>query len=74
MGKDGLVKLSESKAIVLTQICDNITALSPFGKPTLSQVLLSLSIYAKTGSKLVIDDLKRIGTGYRNDFYSGQMG
>ena len=48
---------------MLTQICDNISALAPFSKPTISQVLLSLSIYAKTGSKLVIDDLKRIGAG-----------
>lgn len=63
VGKDGLVKLSENKATIVTQICDNITALSPHNKPTLSQVLLSLSIYAKTGSKLIIDDLKRIGTG-----------
>ena len=63
IGKDGFVKLSENKATVVTQICDNISALAPFSKPTMSQVLLSLSIYAKTGSKLVIDDLKRIGTG-----------
>ena len=63
MGKDGFVKLSANKATVIAQICDNVTALVPFAKPALSQVLLSLSIYAKTGSKLVIDDLKKIGTG-----------
>ena len=63
IGKDGFVKLSENKATVVTQICENISALAPFSNPPMSQVLLSLSIYAKTGPKLVIDDLKRIGTG-----------
>ena len=63
MGKDGFVKLSVNKATIVTQICDNITALTPHSKPTLSQVLISLSIYAKTGSKLIVDDLKKIGTG-----------
>ena len=29
----------------------------------MSQVLISLSIYAKTGSKLIVDDLRRLGTG-----------
>ena len=48
---------------MISQICDNITALAPFSKPTMSQVLISLSIYAKTGSKLIVDDLGRLGSG-----------
>ena len=63
MDKDGSVKLSTNKATIVTQICENINALVPSGQPLLSQVLLSLTMYAKTGSQTVVDDLKKIGSG-----------
>ena len=43
------------------KFCDHIETLIPNAKSSLSQVLLSLNIYRKTGSSEVITDLHRIG-------------
>ena len=60
---DGSVKLSKSKAIKVTKICSEIESLIPNTTPSSSQVLLSLSMYRKTGSSTVIDDLNKFGHG-----------
>ena len=56
-------KLSKDKATKVSKICDNIETLIPNAKSSLSQVLLSLNIYRKTGSSEVNTDLHRIGHG-----------
>ena len=61
--ENGTVKLSKFKATKVSKICDDIETLIPDAKPSLSQVLLSLNIYRKTGSSEVIRDLHRIGRG-----------
>ena len=53
VGKDGFVKLPLNKAIKVRQICENIQSLVPKAQPTLGQILLSLNMYSKTGSKRV---------------------
>ena len=60
---DGSVKLSKGKATKVTKICSEIESLIPNTTPSLSQVLLSLRIYRKTGSSTVIDDLHKFGHG-----------
>ena len=62
LDENGTVKQSKVKATKVSKICDDIEALMPNAKP-LSQVLLSLNIYRKTGSSEVITDLHRIGPG-----------
>ena len=49
LDENGTVKLSEVKATKVSIICDDIETLIPNAKPSLSQVLLSLNIYRKTG-------------------------
>ena len=56
-------KLSKDKATKVSKICDDIETLIPNAKSSLSQVLLSLNIYRKTGSSEVNTDLHRIGHG-----------
>ena len=46
---DGSVKLYKGKATKVTKICSDIESLIPNTTPSLSQVLLSLSTYRKTG-------------------------
>ena len=48
---DGSVKLSKGKATKVTKICSYIESLIPNTTPSLSQVLLSLSMYRKNGFK-----------------------
>ena len=60
---DGSVKLSKGKATKVTKICSDIESLIPHTTPSLSQVLLSLSMYRKTGSSAVIDDLHKFTHG-----------
>ena len=57
------MKLSKSKATKITKICSDIESLIPNTTPSLSQVLLSLSMYRKTGSSTVIDNLRKFGHG-----------
>ena len=59
----GLVKLPKNKSTKVNEICQNIEALVPDAQPSFSQVLLSSSLYCKTGSKSIIEDLNRLGHG-----------
>ena len=59
--KDGSVKLSKGKATKVTKICSDMESLIPSTTRSLSQVLLSLSMYRKTGSNTVIDDSQKFG-------------
>ena len=63
LDENGTVKLSKVKATKVSKICDDIETLIPNVKPSFSQLLLSLTIYRKTGSSEVITDLHRIGHG-----------
>ena len=63
MDGDGVVRLSKRKSTKVNEICQNIEALVPNAQPRLSQVLLSLNMYCKTGSKNIIEDLSRLGHG-----------
>ena len=56
--------MSKVKATKVSKICDDVETLISNAKPSLSQVLLSLNIYRKTGSSEVITDLHRIGHGW----------
>ena len=60
---NGCVKLSKDKATKVKRICSDIESLIPNTTPSLSQILLSLSMYRKTGSSTVIDDLHKFGHG-----------
>ena len=60
---DGSVKLSKVKATKVTKICSDIESLIPNTTPSLCQILLSLSMYRKTGSSTIIDDLHKFGHG-----------
>ena len=63
LDENGTVKLSKVEATKVSKICDDIETLISNAKPSLSQVLLSLNIYRKTGSSEVITDLHRIRHG-----------
>ena len=58
---DGSVKFSKVKATKVTNICPDIEPLIPNSTPSLSQILLSLSMCKKTGSSAIIDDLYKFG-------------
>ena len=61
---DGSVKLSKGKATLkVTKICSDIESLIPNTTPSLSQILLSISMHRKTGSSTVTDDLQKFGHG-----------
>ena len=62
-GEDGFVKLSHRRAVKVKEICQNIQSLAPSVQPSRSQVSLSMTIYGKTGSKNVINDLHSLGPG-----------
>ena len=63
MDKNGFVKLSPNKATKISEICHNLESLVPGAQPSMGQILLSLNMYSKTGSKCVINDLKKLGHG-----------
>ena len=63
MGRDGYVNLSTRKSVKVSEICQNIQSLVPGGQASLSQILLSLTMYGKTGSKNVVNDLRHLGHG-----------
>ena len=60
---DGSVKLSKGKTTKVTKVFSDIESLKPNTTPSLSHVLLSLSMYRKTDSSAVIDDLHKFGHG-----------
>ena len=51
------------KTIKVKNMCDGIESLVPNSVPSLSQVLLSLNVYRKTGSGNQVDDLHKYGHG-----------
>ena len=57
------MQLSSTKATKVSKICSDIESLVPHASPALSQVLLSLNMYRKTGSSTVVDDLHKLGHG-----------
>ena len=61
--ENGIVKLSKPKATKVSKICDDIESLIPNSCPSLSQVLLSLNVYRKTGSSVIVNDLHKFGHG-----------
>ena len=63
LGKDGYVNLLPGKATKVSEICYNIQSLVPGGQPSLGQILLSLTMFGKTGSKNVVNDLRHLGHG-----------
>ena len=66
MGKTGFVRLSERKATKVSKIVQNIQSLVPGSQSVFNQILLSIITLAKTGSQIVINDLKKLGAGISN--------
>ena len=66
MGKTGFVRLSERKATKVSKIVQNIQLLVPGSQSVFNQILLSIITLAKTGSQMVINDLKKLGAGISN--------
>ena len=50
----GVARLPPSKAVKIVKICEDIESLIPSRKPSLSQVLLSLTLHLATGSRNVV--------------------
>lgn len=63
LNNSGHVQVSETKAIKLQHLCQDIQALLPESQPSLDQVLLSLKMHRKTGSSGVVDTMHRLGYG-----------
>ena len=59
----GTVRLSESKTKKVVKLCEDIESLVPTRKPSLSQVLLSLTMHRKTASSDVVDTIHDHGHG-----------
>ena len=66
MGKTGFVRLSERKATKVSKIVQNIQSLVPGSQSVFNQILLSIITLVKTGSQMVINDLKKLGAGISN--------
>ena len=66
MGKTGFLRLSERKATKVSKIVQNIQLLVPGSQSVFNQILLSIITLAKTGSQMVINDLKKLGAGISN--------
>ena len=63
----GVTRLSPSKAVKTVKICENIESWIPSRKPSLSQVLLSLTLHRATGSSNVVKDILHYGHGISYD-------
>ena len=63
----GITRLSPSKAVKTVKICENIESWIPSRKPSLSQVLLSLTLHRATGSSNVVKDILHYGHGISYD-------
>ena len=59
------MKLSKVKSTKVTKIFSDIESLIPNTTRSLSQVLLSISVYGKTSSSTVIDDLHNFSHAIR---------
>ena len=65
IGEDGMVKISSKrKSLKIQQISRNLVSLMPSVQPSLDQVLLSLILHRKTGSREVVDTIHRLGYGF----------
>ena len=59
-----MVKISSKrKSLKIQQIPRNLVSLMPSAHPSLGQVLLSLILHRKTGSRDVVDTINRLGYG-----------
>ena len=65
-GKNGFVQLSEQKTTKVSEIVQDIQSLVPGSLPGFNQILLSITTLAKTGSQMVINDLKQPGGSISN--------
>ena len=54
-------------AVKIVKICEDIESLIPSRKPSLSQVLLSLTLHRATGSSNVVKDIHHYGHGISYD-------
>ena len=63
LNKDGLVDLSHSKFLKINQICQNLQSLLPNVHPSIDQLLLSLTLHRKTGTRDVVDTIHKLGYG-----------
>ena len=59
----GVARLPSSKAVKLVKICEDIESLIPSRKPSLSPVLLSLTLHRATVSSNVVKDIYHYGHG-----------
>ena len=66
MGKDGFAGLSYRKATKISEIVQNIQSLVSGAQPSFNQILLSITMLAKTGSQMVVNNLKQLGHGLSN--------
>ena len=66
MRKDGFVGLSDFKAIKKGEIVQNIQSLVPGAQPGFHQILLSITMLAKTGLQLIVNNFKQLGYGSSN--------
>ena len=58
MGKDGFIGL---KAAEMSETVKNIQSLVPSKQPGFNQILLSITLLAKTRSQVVVNNLKQLG-------------
>ena len=73
MGKDDFVGLSYGKATKINEIVQNIQSLVPGVQPGFNQILLSITILAKTRSQMVVNTLKQLKEcSYRINGLNGQ--
>ena len=64
IGEDGMVKISsKKKSLKIQQISRNLVSLMPSPQPSLDQVLLSMILHRKTGSRDVVDTIHLLGYG-----------
>ena len=64
IGEDGMVKISSKrKSLKIQQISRNLVSLMPSAQPSLDQVLLSMILHRKTGSRDVVDTIHLLGYG-----------
>ena len=63
----GVARLPPSKAVKIVKICEDIEPLIPSRKPSLSQVLLSLTLHRATGWSNVVKDIHHYDHGISYD-------
>ena len=66
MVKLGFVGLSYRKTTKLSEIVQNIQSLVPSVQTGFTQILLSITMLTKTGSQMIVNNLKQLGHGLLN--------